>query len=85
MKKKIVQLVGLEIFTSKKGNNCMTIHTLTPLTKREAHTECIGQMATSYFVPDDLKSKISANDIGKELTIYTYFSGNKENLADIME
>jgi len=85
MKKKNVQLVGLEVFTSKKGTPCMTIHTLTPLTKREAHTECIGQMATSYFVPDELKAKISINDIGKELTIYTIFYGNKDNLVDIME
>lgn len=85
MKKKNVQLVGLEVFTSKKGTQCMTIHTLPPLTKREAHTECIGQMATSYFVPDELKVKISANDIGKELTICTVFYGNKDNLIDIVD
>ena len=85
MKKRIIILVGVEIFTSKKGVQCMTIHTLSPINKRESHIECAGQMASSYFVPDELRTKISVNDIGKEFTIYTYFTGNKDNLADIMD
>lgn len=83
MKKELVKLVGLEVFTSKKGALCMTIHVLAPLNKRETHTVCTGNKAVSFFVSDDLKEKISADDVGKEITICTLFFGGKNNLLDI--
>lgn len=80
----MVKLIGYENFISKKGNNCTTIHVVAPITKREAHTEFAGQLATSYFLPEHLKDKVSVNDIGKDITIYTSFSAGREILLDIL-
>lgn len=83
MRKTKVILIGYETFKSKKGNICVSIHVSAPLLKREAHIECVGQKATHYFVSEDLKSKISVTDVGKEITICTVFFNGKDNLIDI--
>lgn len=79
-----VKLVGYEEFTSKKGNVCVSISVLRPLERRDSHIVCQGQKAVSYFVPDTLKNKVSAEDVGKELNVYTAFYGNSDNLIDII-
>lgn len=79
-----VKLVGYEEFTSKKGNVCVSISVLRPLEKRSSHTVCTGEKAVSYFVPDNLRNKVSVQDVGKELSIYTAFYGNSDNLIDII-
>lgn len=85
MNKTIVKLIGIEVFTSKKGVTCVIIHCLAPLNKRETHSVCTGNKAVSFFVSDKLQSKIDASDVGKEITIYTYFSNGKDNLAEIVK
>ncbi len=85
MTKELVKVVGYEEFTSKKGTHCVNIHVLASLNKRETHTVCTGNKALSFFVSDDLKAKISANDVGKEITICTLFFGGKNNLLDIIK
>lgn len=79
-----VKLVGYEEFKSKKGNLCVSISVLRPLERRDSHTVCEGQKAVSYFVPDNLRNKVNAQDVGKELNIYTAFYGNNDNLIDII-
>ena len=79
------KLVGYEEFTSKKGTHCVNLHFIAPLNKRDAHLMCSGNRAMSFFVPDNLKVKISANDVGEEFTIYTAFYGNRMNLLDIVK
>lgn len=82
---KRVKLVGYEEFTSKKGNHCVRIHVMSTLNRRDSHLECLGENASNYFVKEHLKSKISASDVGKEITICTDIFGNSENLVDIVQ
>lgn len=79
------RLVGYEVFTSKKGNVCVNISVLMPLERRDSHTECVGQKAVSFFVPDNCKNKVSSADVGKDINIYVaYYNGNN-NLVDIIK
>lgn len=80
-----VKIIGYEEFTSKKGTNCVIISVVSDIKERESHIACVGQKAVSYFVPTYLKSKISANDVGKEITIYTTIKNDIETLVDIIE
>lgn len=78
------KLVGYEEFTSKKGALCVMISVLRPLDRRSSHTVCEGQKAITYFVPENLRNKVSKEDVGKDINIYTAFYGNSDNLVDII-
>ena len=79
------KLVGYEVFTSKKGNLCVSISVIKPLERRDSHTECVGQKAVSYFVPDNCKGKVSSADVGKDINIYVAYYNGQENLVDIIK
>ena len=85
MQTKTVTLIGIDSFTSKKGNNCMLIFTTEKLTPTDTHPNCVGEKALSYFVWGDLQSKVSADDIGREITIRTAFYNGSDNLEDIIK
>lgn len=79
-----VTLLGYEEFTSKNGLNCVLAHFTKELNKRASHVVCTGSKSVSFFVSDNLKSKISANDIGKEFTICTHWGKENYVLDDII-
>lgn len=82
---KTITLVGYEVFTSKNGKLCTLIHTESPISKRDSHSECAGKNTASYFVSEQLRTKVSISDIGKDITIYTNFHDGKEHLQDIIK
>lgn len=79
-----VKIVGYESFNSKKGNRCVLIHTVKDIEKRDAHIMVQGQQTTSYYVGENLQSKVTPALVGKEVEIYTAFYGNKANLLEVV-
>lgn len=77
-------LLGYEEFTSKNGLNCVLAHFTKTINKRDTHIVCTGSKSVSFFVSDNLKSKISANDVGKELTICIHWGKDNYVLDDII-
>ena len=77
------KVVGLTRGTTKKGEPFVMLNCNEPFVQKQTANGSVGMQATSYFLDENLMSKVNNDIIGKEVTIYTVFTGKNNILCDI--
>lgn len=72
----MTRLVGISSFTSKQGNPCYTITTLTDCNERDNELGRYGQRAETIFIDEKLFGKLKPQDCGKQILLnYEVYGG----------
>lgn len=77
------KVVGITRGTSKKGAPFVMLNVNEPFVQKQTENGSVGMQASSYFLDDNLIAKVDNSLIGKEVTIYTVFTGKSNLLCDI--
>ncbi len=78
------KVIGITRGTSKKGNAFVMLNVNEPFAQKQTENGSAGMQATSYFLDDNLIAKVDNSLIGKEVTLYTVFTGKNNLLCDIL-
>lgn len=79
-----VKVVGYRKFTAKSGNVSVQLSVTYPRETSDKDIELVGSSAETFFVPDHVATRVSKDDVGKELMIVDAFYNNSNHLIDIM-